>query len=134
MNKEQADRILIKLWLEKASDALASARLELAEGHSGFAVNRLYYACFYAVTALLLTAGKQFARHAAVISEFNRAYVKTGQVEVAWSRFYQKLFDDRQESDYIPTATFEPAEVVQRLEQAESFVATIRNLIDSKNP
>jgi hypothetical protein len=68
MNKEQADRILIRLWLEKAAEALASARLELAEGHPGFAVNRLYYACFYAVTVLLLTSGKQFARHSVLSS------------------------------------------------------------------
>lgn len=130
MNQEQANRILIKLWLEKADDALASARLESSQGHLGFAVNRLYYSCFYAVTALLLTSGKQFTRHSAVISEFNRAYVKIGKVDAAWSRFYQKLFDDRQESDYIPTATFEQADVAQRIEQAESFVGTIRNLID----
>jgi uncharacterized protein (UPF0332 family) len=133
MNKEQANQILIDLWLEKASDALASARLELAEGHLGFAINRLYYSCFYAVTALLLTSGKQFARHSAVLSEFNRAYVKTGKVDVAWSKFYQKLFDDRQESDYIPTATFEPADVMQWLQQAESFVAAIRHLINTRN-
>jgi uncharacterized protein (UPF0332 family) len=46
MNAEHANRILVNLWLEKASEALASARLELAEGHLGFAVNRLYYGCF----------------------------------------------------------------------------------------
>jgi len=130
MNKEQADRVLIRLWLEKASDALASAKLESAEGHLSFAVNRLYYGCFYAVTALLLASGKQFTRHSAVMSEFNRAFVKTGKVDVAWSRFYQKLFDDRQEGDYIPTARFEPADIDQRIGQAESFVEMIRGLID----
>lgn len=130
MNKEQADQILIRLWLEKASDALASAKLESAEGHLSFAVNRLYYACFYAVTALLLASGKQFTRHSAVMSEFNRTFVKMGKVDVVWSKFYQKLFDDRQESDYIPTARFEPADIAQRIEQAESFVAMIRDLIN----
>ncbi len=130
MNKEQADQILIDLWLEKASDALASAKLEHAEGHLAFAVNRLYYACFYAVTALLLTSGKQFTRHSAVIAEFNRAYVKTGKVDVAWSKFYQRLFDDRQESDYVPTATFDPADIGRRIERAKAFVGTIRALVN----
>jgi len=129
VNKEQANEVLIKLWLEKATDALASARLELDEGYLSFAVNRLYYSCFYAVTALLLRSGRQFARHSAVMSEFNRIYVKTGKVDVAWSKFYQKLFDDRQESDYIPTATFEHAEISQQIEQAESFIKTICHLI-----
>ena len=130
MNKEEANEVLIKLWLEKASDALASARLELDEGHLSFAVNRLYYSSFYAVTALLLKSGKQFAIHSAVMSEFNRTYVKTGKVNVAWSKFYQKLFDDRQESDYIPTATFEHSDILQRIEQAASLIKTICDLIN----
>ncbi len=54
----------------------------------------------------------------------------TGKVDVAWSKFYQKLFDDRQESDYVPTATFEPADIVQRIEKAEAFVGTIRALVN----
>ena len=49
MNKEQANEVLMKLWLQKADDALESAKLELAGGHLSFAVNRLYYSCFYAV-------------------------------------------------------------------------------------
>lgn len=88
---------------------------------------------FLRLTALLLTSDKQFARHSAVISEFNRTYVKTGQVDAAWSKFYQKLFADRQESDYVPTTTFESADVAARLEQAESFVAIIRDLVERKS-
>jgi len=132
MRKQEADQILIRLWLEKASDALASARLELAEGHLDFAINRLYYSGFYAITALLLNSGRQFTRHSAVMSAFNRDFVKTGKVDVAWSKFYQKLFDDRQQSDYVPTATFDKLDVEQRIEEAESFIKVIRDLITQK--
>jgi len=131
MNKEQAGEILMKLWLEKAEDAFESAKLELTGGHLSFSVNRLYYCCFYAATALLLKDGKQFTRHSAVMSEFNRNYVKTGRVDVRWSKFYQKLFDDRQEGDYIPTASFEQAEILERVEQAAIFLKTIREIINS---
>ena len=109
----------------------ASAELELNEGHTNFAVNRLYYACFYAVTALLLRDGKQFARHSAVKSEFGRAYIKPGRVDVKWNKFYQKLFDDRQEGDYIPTTTFEALDVSTSLQQAREFIDLIRGLIDA---
>lgn len=129
MNKEQANEILIKLWLEKANDALESAGLELAQDHLSFSVNRLYYCCFYAVTALLSKDGKQFAKHSAVMSEFNKNYVKTGKVNAEWSKFYQKLFDDRQEGDYIPTAVFEHSEISERIKQAENFLEVIRELI-----
>lgn len=132
MNESQARKILIALWLEKADDALASAELELNAGHVNFAVNRLYYACFYAVTALLLRDGKQFAKHSAIKSEFSRAYVKPGTVDAKWSKFYQKLFDDRQEGDYRPTVAFDSSEVSARLEQAREFNDLIRGLIEAE--
>jgi uncharacterized protein (UPF0332 family) len=129
MNEQEARKTLIRLWLEKAEDALASAELEMRAGHLGFAVNRLYYGCFYAVTALLLRDGKQFSRHSAVMSEWNKSYVKTGKFEATWSGFYQQLFNDRQESDYLPTVTFEHHDVEGRIKQAEEFLRSIHNLI-----
>ena len=129
MNEQQARKTLIRLWLDKAEDALASAVLETREGHMGFAVNRLYYGCFYAVTALLLQDGKQFSRHSAVMSEWNRSYVKTGKFDMRWSGFYQQLFNDRQESDYLPTTAFEHHDVEERIKQAEEFLRHIRSLI-----
>ncbi len=129
MNPNEAKSTLIALWLEKADEALASAELELDAGHAGFAVNRLYYACFYAVTALLLADGKQFSRHSAVRAEFNRLYVKTGRVEKKWGRFYYDLFEDRQEGDYLPTSTFENEDISASLQKARQFVGVLRDII-----
>ncbi|HUV40961.1 MAG TPA: HEPN domain-containing protein [Sedimentisphaerales bacterium] len=131
MNEHDARRTLIRLWLEKADDALASAELELKQAHTSFALNRLYYACFYAVTALLLQDEKQFARHSAVKSEFVKTYIKSGRIDVKWNVFYQKLFDDRQEGDYIPTVVFEAPEISIRLQQTHEFVKIIRGLIET---
>jgi uncharacterized protein (UPF0332 family) len=131
MNDSDAQKELLGLWLEKADDALLSAELELNAGHANFAMNRLYYACFYVVTAILLQDGKQFARHSTVKSEFVRNYIKAGMVDAKWNKFYQKLFDDRQEGDYIPTATFEMSDVSMRLQQAREFIALIRGLINA---
>ncbi len=131
MNESEAQKTLIGLWLKKAEESLASAELELNAGHANFAVNRLYYACFYAVTALLLQDGKQFTRHSAVKSEFIRTYIKPERIDVKWNKFYQKLFDDRQEGDYIPTATFEASDVSTCLQQSREFIDLIRSLIDN---
>ncbi len=132
MTDAEARREIIKLWLEKAADALDSAKLELNQGHTTFAVNRLYYSCFYAVTAILLQDGKQFARHSAVRSEFTRSYIKSGKIDVKWSKFYQRLFDDRQEADYIPTIVFEESEISEQIKQAEEFIALIHLMLFSQ--
>ena len=129
MNESESQKTLIGIWLKKADEALASAELELNAGHTNFAVNRLYYACFYAVTAILLRDGKQFARHSAVKSEFVRTYIKPGRIDAKWNKVYQKLFDDRQEGDYIPTATFQASDVSASLHQAREFTDLIRSLV-----
>jgi len=129
MTDAEARREIIKLWLAKAADALDSAKLELDQGHATFAVNRLYYTCFYAVTALLLQDGKQFARHSAVRSEFTRSYIKSGRIDVQWSKFYQRLFDARQEADYVPTAVFEESEIAEQIKKAEQFMGLIKDII-----
>ena len=130
MNERDGQALLIKLWLDKAKESFASAQLELDAGHISFAVNRLYYTCFYAVTALFQKEGKTFKRHTGVIAEFNRAYVKTGQFESKWSKFYQKLYDRRQEGDYLPATNFEPEEISANIEEAREFLEMIELLID----
>lgn len=129
MTDSKNTEALIQLWLDKATDTLGAVPVLLHEGFNTSAVNRLYYACFYGVTALLLKDGRQFSKHSAVLAEFNHLYVKVGKIDKEWSRFLKDLFRDRQESDYLPTATFETEEIQQRLEQAEKFIATIRALI-----
>jgi uncharacterized protein (UPF0332 family) len=134
MTQDEARTALITLWLEKSEQAMTSAELELNAGLTFSALNRLYYACFYATTALLLKDGRQFASHGGVKAEFNRLYVKTGRIDRKWSKFYQKLFTDRQRGDYIATASFEAVDVAARLEEGREFVRVVRALIHGQRP
>jgi uncharacterized protein (UPF0332 family) len=56
---------------------------------------------------------------------------KPARIDVKWNKFYQKLFDDRQESDYIPTAAFEASDVSTRIQQARELIDLIRGLINN---
>ena len=56
-------RMLVQYRLDRAHEALAEASLLLDSGHANTGVNRLYYACFYAVSALLLTKGLTATSH-----------------------------------------------------------------------
>jgi uncharacterized protein (UPF0332 family) len=49
--------------MERAREALAEAALLLQAGHLHAYVNRLYYACFYAVSAPLVTQGTSTSKH-----------------------------------------------------------------------
>jgi uncharacterized protein (UPF0332 family) len=63
MTQDEARRSVVQYWMRKADDALASAHSEFSAGRTDFAVNRSYYACFYAASAYLLMFGKKFVKH-----------------------------------------------------------------------
>ena len=70
-------RTLIMYRLERARESLEEAELLLEKGYANTFVSRIYYACFYAVSALLLTKGLASANHSGVRSQFHQNYVKT---------------------------------------------------------
>lgn len=72
MTEHEARREAVRHWWTKANESLAAARRELAAGALAFAINRAYYALFYAVTALFLEQGREFSKHAGVRAAFNQ--------------------------------------------------------------
>jgi hypothetical protein len=119
---------LIAYRIARAEESLDEARLLLSAGHLNTAVNRLYYACFYAVSALLMSEGHGSSRHSGVRSLFDAHWVKPGKVPIAQGRFYRGLFNNRQKSDYADLVVFAETDVRTWLTQAEAFVALVARL------
>jgi uncharacterized protein len=120
---EQRD--LVRHRLARAAEALDEARLLLDTGHTNTCVNRLYYACFYAVTALLLTEGRASAKHSGVRALFDGHWVKPGRVPVDVARTYRRLFSRRQQGDYDDWVQFDVESVRKWMGDADGFVARI---------
>jgi len=72
---------VVRYWWSKAEESLASSRRELSAGSYLFAVNRLYYAAFYGVSAALLDRQRSFKKHSGVRAAFHREFIKTGQLD-----------------------------------------------------
>ena len=125
---------LIRYRLERAQESLDDARL-LADAESwNTCVNRLYYSCFYAVSALLARDGLSSSRHTGIRSLFNRNYVRTGVVPRDLARLYNDLFERRQESDYADFVRFQADQVRPWIPQTETFIAHITSLLSRGNP
>jgi uncharacterized protein (UPF0332 family) len=73
-------RQLSAAWLAKANEVLADAAVLLAQQSLTSALNRCYYAMFYAASALVICDGLTLHKHRAVISYIHREYVKTGRI------------------------------------------------------
>lgn len=121
---------LVRYRLGRAQETLDEATLLRDERHLNAYVNRLYYACFYAVSALLLVEGKSSSKHSGVRALFNKEWVKTGRVSSEYGRFYRRLYDSRQQGDYGDFVQFEEADVAPWMQEAQGFVGTLTTLVE----
>ncbi|MDD5675283.1 MAG: HEPN domain-containing protein [Chitinivibrionales bacterium] len=93
-------------------------------------INRAYYAMFYAVLALFIKndIAIHSSKHSTVISRFDSEFVKPGKIPKECSRSLHRAFDDRQEFDYKDFAKISLTDAEGILREAETFIATIKNL------
>ena len=121
---------LVSYRLQRARETLADARILADAGRWNPCVNRLYYACFYAVSALLIQEGLSSTKHTGLRSLFNRHFVKTNKVPKDKARIFNDLFERRQEGDYVDFVSFEESQVLPWLPEAEAFVRNLADLIE----
>lgn len=121
-------RALVEYWLEKSDESVASAVSELNAGRLTFAVNRLYYALFYASTAVLYTKDKSYVKHSAVRAAFHRDFIQTGVVDKALGKLYDELFQMRHQGDYTPLIEFDKRIVSRQLKDAVKLQAKLKAL------
>lgn len=122
---------IIRYRMRRAMECLADADASADRRSWNNCINRLYYACFYAVSALLLRDGLASAKHTGVRSLFNERFVRTGIVAQDLGKLYNDLFRDRQEADYADLIDFDEQQVLPLIAAARRFVARIEELLRS---
>jgi uncharacterized protein len=123
---------LISYRLARANETMVDARILANAGRWNACVNRLYYACFYVVSALLARHGLSSSKHTGVRSLFNKHYVKTGKVPKDLARIYNDLFERRQEGDYIDFVRFQESQVLPWISEAEELIGHITSLVEKE--
>jgi uncharacterized protein (UPF0332 family) len=98
-------------------------------GHFNSYVNRLYYACFYAVSALLLTRDLSTSKHGYLRSLMHREFVKTGLIPKELGGHFDLLFDSRLKGDYSDFTVFKIDDISDWLERTQEFVRHSEELI-----
>ena len=130
LNDEER-KLLVEYEVEKAHKLIDQFPiLENAELWDTLA-NRLYYAVFHAVTALLIKNGLHAGSHQGVSVLFNKHFVKENLVDEKYGRLLARLENMREKSDY--TCLFETTkeEVVPMIPQAKEMITIIESLINS---
>ena len=81
MKADESAVQLSKYRLETTENTYHMAELFFDNQGYRYAVNRSYYATFYALRAVLALEGVDFKHHKDVVSYFNQHYVATGKFE-----------------------------------------------------
>jgi uncharacterized protein (UPF0332 family) len=128
LSEEERDAIVTHR-LQKAKDTLREAKgnIEIAYWHT--VANRLYYACYYAASALLIKNGHIAQTHSGVIGLLGMHFISKGIISKELGKFYTKIFELRQTGDYSDWIAIEYADVQPLVEPAEEFIDTIEKLI-----
>ncbi len=119
----------VRCRLDQAEEAIVDAELLAGVRHWNPCVNRLYYACFYAVSALLLRHGYSSSKHSGVRSLFNRHFGRSGLIAPELVTEYNDLFERRHDADYSDLVYCEEEAVRPRIADAQRFVARIEALL-----
>jgi uncharacterized protein (UPF0332 family) len=127
LDKEEKEALVI-YRKQKAADTLNEAEGIASLGYWNAVVNRLYYACYYMVTALL-AHNNFFARtHSGVIRLFGLNFVSKGLIPKDQAKFYSKLFELRQTGDYDDLYNLTEKEVKPLIEPARQFIKAIEKI------
>lgn len=94
-----------------------------------FSVNRAYYACFYAASAVLLAMGRKFVKHSGLRAAVHKDLVKAGRLTARWGKAFDRIFENRQFADYIELHRFQREQIEDIVKDAEGFVQEMRRLI-----
>jgi uncharacterized protein (UPF0332 family) len=132
----EAEKIqaLVRYRLEQAAEALAAAELNLANALERSAVNRGYYAMFYAVLALLAARQTETSRHSGAIAQFDRVYVKPALLRKEFSRWLHEAFLRRQSVDYGAEGNLSRDEIDTLLAHAREFLSGVRQYLEAHPP
>lgn len=117
--------------LSRAKETFQEALTLLDKNALSGAVNRFYYAAFYAARALLATKELDSAKHSGVISLFNQHFVKPGTVNAERAKALSRSFEERQDSDYEDFAEPTLEEVRNIRKSVEAFIEECEKVLET---
>ena len=115
---------------EKADLALEDAVFLTDAARYNLAANRLYYALYYAASALLLSKDISTKRHSGLITQVHLNFVKTGILTIEEGALFKVMFDLRHESDYEDFIDVESSDIEEYTPQVKELVEKLKRLAE----
>jgi len=126
---EQSRSALVKYRLDRAEETVKEAGILAKEAHYNAAINRLYYACFYATSALLVANGFTVSSHAGVKTVLGLHFVSKGLLPIEHGKTFSRLFEIRHSGDYDDFVYCDKEMVDEYTPKAEAYITAIKSLL-----
>lgn len=111
--------------MNQSKDSLKAAKICFENNILKDAINRSYYAAFYAIKAVLALEEVDFRRHKDVIAYFNKTYVATRMFPKELGRKTARLQQIREKSDYDDFFIISRNDAQLQMESAELIIKEV---------
>ena len=128
LNDEERQTV-VGLEKEKALNTFSEIDILRPAGLWNNIANRLYYAAFHAVSALLIHDHHSVGTHQGTVVMLHQHYVRTGILTKEDGAFYSQLQTLREKSDYNCTYNATEADTAPRIAQTKQFIDKVLGLI-----
>ena len=125
----QTSNDIIGYRLKRSDETFEVAQLLFESRHYNSVVNRLYYAAFYSVSALLYKDEIFSKTHSGLKTLFHQHFIKTKKLSEEYAEIYKDLFENRQDGDYSDFVEFTREDVEPLIERTQKFINEIKKLI-----
>ena len=115
--------------LNRAKETLLEIETLIENSYWNTAISRMYYACFYAVGALMVKHNVQVSTHAGIRQQFGKLFVKEGKFDKALAKHYTELFEKRNKSDYNDFFDYDEETAKSLFPPTREFILKIEELL-----
>ncbi|MDH5396855.1 MAG: HEPN domain-containing protein [Cyclobacteriaceae bacterium] len=119
----------INYRLQRARETLDEIKILIDNKLWNTAINRMYYACFYAVGALLVKHGIETSSHSGSRQKFGQLFIHTGLISKDLGKHYSELFEKRQKGDYNDFFDFDEETVMRLYPTSMDLVKEINKMV-----
>lgn len=124
---------LIRYRLIRSKETLRDAQILADNGRWNSSINRLYYAAYYAVMALLLKSDLKPTTHTGAKSNFSEHFILTQLIPKEFGKMYSQLFTWRQKGDYDDLYDFDGEKVLPYFKPVNQLIDLIEELLNNQS-
>ncbi|HPR33469.1 MAG TPA: HEPN domain-containing protein [Prolixibacteraceae bacterium] len=119
----------IEYRITRSKETIEEVRVHIENRFWNTAINRMYYACFYAVSALLAKDKIEVSSHTGVRQKFGEYYVKTGKINRDLARHFTELSEKRHKGDYNDFYDYDEETVIRLYPVSKRFIEEIISIL-----